>query len=96
MAEPKTITMKSATQQAMRFQGTDDKLQDVAAWVGGVIFRDSPNPTLEFPFGLRPQIEGGGHIWTVVTLGQWVVQGVDGGFYVMSDAALKAEYDVVG
>jgi len=96
MAEPKTITMKSATQLAMRFQGTDEKLQDVADWVGGVIFRDGPSPTLEFPAELMPQNLGGGHVWRVVRLGEWIVQRPDGSFGIMSDEGLKAEYDVVG
>ena len=96
MAIPKTITMKSATQQAMRFQGTDDKLQDVTDWVGGIIFRDATSTTMEFPNGVLPQNQGGGHIWIVVHQGEWVVQRAEGDFYVMTDAALKAEYDVVG
>jgi len=96
MATPKTITMKTATQLAMRFQGTDDKLQDVANWVGGVIFRDTPTPTLEFPVELLPQNLGGGHNWKVVRLGEWLVQRPDGGYNVLSDDEIKAEYDVVG
>lgn len=95
MAQPKTIRLLNNTGlEAMRFQGTPDKLQDVSNWVGGTIFADETPITLEFPLERRPQSQGG-HFWRVVNLGEWIIKDSDGSFAVMTDETFKSMYEVV-